>query len=127
LQRAQKLAPWQPGPPFSLAELLLIEGRGEEAVAMLEATLEQHPEVSSGHGLIGRWRMRQGRFHAAADAFRAAVQADRWDWLSHNELGVALFQAGEHEEALCVLEKAAWIHPADAGIQQNLQRVRGAN
>lgn len=126
IERARELAPEAPGWQFQLGEIQMLEGRFEEAVSTFQAALERHPRVGSGHGLIGRIRLRQGRPIEAVAAFEKAVAVDRWDWLSRNELGVALYQAGRLQEALRAIEQALWIHPGDPGIQQNLAAVRQA-
>ena len=126
VEKARALAPEHPGWEFNRGEILMLEGKPDEAVAALSAALEKHPRVGSGHGLIGRIRLRQGRVTEAVEAFQKASALDRWDWLSRNELGVALYQAGRLPEALKSVEAAHWINPGDAGVQQNLTALRQA-
>ncbi len=120
------LAPEHPGWHFNLGEIQMLEGKPDEAVATLSAALEKHPRVGSGQGLIGRIRLRQGRVGEAVEAFQKAAAVDRWDWLSRNELGVALYQAGRLQEALAAVEDAYWINPGDAGVRENLAALRQA-
>jgi Flp pilus assembly protein TadD len=126
IERARGLDPGNPGWQFNLGSIEMLEGRTEGAIETLRAGLKAHPGVSSGFGLIGRMRLGQGRIEEAVEAFQQAIESDRWDWLSQNELGVALFQAGRKGEALAAIERAHWINPGDPGIVQNLNEVRKA-
>lgn len=126
VDRVRTLAPEHPGWHFNLGEIQMLEGNPGVAVATLGAALEKHPRVGSAHGLIGRLWLRQGRVVEAVEAFQKAVALDRWDWLSRNELGVALYQAGRLQEALESVEDAYWINPGDAGVQENLTALRRA-
>lgn len=124
IERAQAIVPTNPGWRFNLGSILMTEGRVDEAVITLREALRVHPNIGSGYGLIGRIRMRQGRWAEAVEAFQQAVACDRWDWLSRNELGVALFQQGRPAEAVAAIEEAQWINPGDAGVRDNLARMR---
>ncbi len=126
IERARQLGPTLRGWQFHLGEIYMLEGNPELAISTLNEALKMHPTVGSAHGLIGRMRMGQGRFNVAVEEFQKAVAIDRWDWLSHNELGVALFYANRPEESLRSLEWAHWIDPKASDLNQNLNQVRKA-
>lgn len=105
-------------------------GRAErlaEHRASARATLTRAaalPDAAS-EPLVERARLERsaGRMTEAVDALREAVHRDPQNIEAHRALGEALSDAGDHDAAMSMLTKAAYIDPEDAEVRASLDRV----
>lgn len=90
---------------------LLEEQDFEEAAVELEAAARRAPEKSSIREALGRAYFRSGRFAAAAEEFRAVVEAHQVNDYAHFCLGRALAKTGKTEQARHHLALASNLRP----------------
>ena len=96
------------------AEALLLQGRGAEAVAILERRVAELPphHPTEDHGLLAYAYARSGMV-AKARALLAALTADAGGRLpATGVLATALEELGDHEAAIALLGKAVATHDA---------------
>lgn len=67
-----------------------------------------------------------GRMDEVVDALREAVQRDPQNTEAHRALGEALHATGDHDGAMSMLARAAFIDPQDSTIRAVLDRVAQA-
>jgi tetratricopeptide (TPR) repeat protein len=75
---------------------------------------------ASAHNDMGAEFERMGRFEAAADCYKRAVQLAPDDAESHNNLGTVLAKMGRSEEARAAFEKVLSLNPRHANALNNL-------
>ena len=90
---------------------LLEEQDFEEAAVELEQAARRAPEKSSIREALGRAYFRCGRFAAAAEEFRAVVEAHQVNDYAHFCLGRALSKTGKMEQARHHLALASNLRP----------------
>lgn len=105
-------------------------GRAErlaEHRASARATLTRAaalPDAASAP-LVERARLERsaGRMTEAVDALREAVSRDPQNLEAHRALGEALHDSGDHDGAMSMLTKAAFLDPDDVEVRASLDRV----
>jgi Flp pilus assembly protein TadD len=101
-------------PPLQRATFLAEHGRTEEAIAMLERHLQEHPEDHAERGLLIRLQGSAGNWSAAtAQTERLAESLPPDSPLPWLELGAAFELGHRYEEALSAYDRAASAAPAD--------------
>lgn len=75
---------------------------------------------AAAHNDMGAEFERMGRFEAASDCYRRAVQLAPDDAESHNNLGTVLAKMGKTEEARACFEKVLSLNPRHANALNNL-------
>jgi tetratricopeptide (TPR) repeat protein len=111
----------------------LESGRIDEAVALLQAHLEQHPGSARAHLVLGGILHKRAQSEDARDHFLlASAFAPQW-WEAHFELGMVEFEAGRYAEAQAALARAlelggreARVHNALGAAYLNLDKVTEA-
>ena len=84
----------------NLAVNLDSAGRYDDALALLERTVEAHPRHPKAHHHIGTLCLKMDRFERAAQGFRRAAELSPRDLLSFSGLGEALLKSGHAAEAI---------------------------
>jgi serine/threonine-protein kinase len=107
-RRALEIAPGDHFPPQSLAAALMLHGRREDAIVVLQKAIESDPGAGSGAvrlslGLV-YWRL--NRHEDALRTFRALTQVTPADPGAHEQLGDHLAAAGHSAEALTAFRAA---------------------
>ena len=111
------------GTPASTARLIAAavrEGRTQDAMRMLQASLARDPHDAVSHAQLGRLLAHAGRFDDAASAFRRAGELRPDDPEPHVLLGQALARAGRPHEARDALRHAHALVPRHAGVRDAL-------
>ena len=91
----------------ALMDAELASGRGEQALARVDAALAREPERASLHDARGRVLLQLGRGQEARAEFQRAVEADPSYGPARSGLGALAFQEGKLEEALRLFDEAA--------------------
>jgi Flp pilus assembly protein TadD len=118
-----KAAPVKSIPPDELlAKPLeaLRAGRQHEAVELLEALLQAHPEIAEAHVLLGSILQEQRDFEAAQDSYvLASCFRPEW-WMPQFRLGLVALDQQKYKEAVQPLCKALELGAADARVYNAL-------
>jgi len=110
----------------ALADLYRRAGDLSEAGRLLRDGVGRHPNLTSGHVVLG-WVLRdQGRAAEAESSFRAALALDQRNLCSLRGLGALLKERGEEEEALGVFQELLLLDPKDEEIPIRIQELQEA-
>lgn len=93
-------------PAVAEAEGLLVEGKGAEAQAVLEAAIAEAPDDLRAHLDLGLAFELQGQPGPAEAAYRRALEIDGTFPEALNNLGLLLREEGRQDEAVEVLRRA---------------------
>jgi len=111
LQQACRIAPGNTGLRYSLAAILALSGRAQDAVNQYQAILQEHP----GHGpsLVGMGirHFQQLEYSAAIEYFKKAIASNSIDAEAHYNLGLARMRIGQSREADNCFRKALACKP----------------
>jgi len=124
IETALKLrAAWEPAILFK-AQLLAQTDAPEEAIALLKAHLERHPESQSVRLTYARALVSARQFDAARDEFRTLLDAAPDDRELMYAVGLLSAQLEDFDAAVPLLERAlAAGHPEADGIRLNLGQI----
>ena len=111
LDRAYAYAPRNPEVNFVLGNLRLAQGDSERARAFYRATLELDASHKGALRNLGVLALDKKEWNAAADFFRAAIQADPLDAKTHYLLARALLEAGDLAQASVEIQRALALKP----------------
>lgn len=111
----------------SLASMLASQGRTEEAVQLLEQSLEVRPDYVNARVNLGRLLGKLGRYEEAVKHLRHANDCCSGDPVLLRDLGHTLQQLGKHDEALLVYNRAAELAPNDAKSYVGIGHVQQAS
>jgi len=106
-----------------LGHLLMIQGRQEEASAVLEKGLRIDPAFAPALKHLGDVRARQGRIADSIPLYRAAVAIGHDDPELLNNYGVALYVQGDRKEAVMKISEALRLKPDYSEAQGNLRKI----
>ncbi len=106
LARLEELAPGRRDVRAEKAALAWIEHRQDEARGILAELVEEDPQDAGPERVVGRHLIALYRFAEARPFLSDSVERDPGDWRSWTELGHALANVGDEDEALAALEKA---------------------
>jgi serine/threonine protein kinase/WD40 repeat protein/tetratricopeptide (TPR) repeat protein len=90
--------------------------KGEAAVSLYTADINDNPEDTEGRILRGRALLNLGRHREAADDFAAALSKCQSDVELFTMAGNTLAQLGRHREAIAALDRALDLLPNDASL-----------
>ncbi len=106
-------------PRAALAELEIVAGNTDTAMAIAEALRRDHPALAVGDIAAGDALLRAGRPHDAVAAYRAGETKQALPGLALR-LSRALVAAGDAASGLAVLEKAVKTHPGAPAVRRAL-------
>jgi tetratricopeptide (TPR) repeat protein len=105
---------------YNLARAELLEGKIDEGIVHLEATLQLVPESADAHNNLGVALNAKGRYDEAIEQFREAIRIRPEFARAHNNLGQSMGLSGRLEDAIGHFEEALRIDPAYAKAHYNL-------
>jgi Flp pilus assembly protein TadD len=103
---------------------LLGKGSPAAAAQVLQRAANAEPASRSVREALARAQFDTGQYAAAADNFRAIVEASPTDDYAHFGLGLSLARAGEHAAAAEYLALAAAMRPDRKHYTDALRQVR---
>jgi tetratricopeptide (TPR) repeat protein len=103
---------------------LLGKGSPAAAVQVLQRAANAEPASRSVREALARAQFDTGQYAAAADNFRAIVEASPTDDYAHFGLGLSLARAGDHAAAAEYLALAAAMRPDRKHYTDALRQVR---
>ena len=104
----------------NLADLLLKDGRFDEAIANYEQTLAMRPDPEKAQYNLGLAFITVGKIDNAIEHYRAALQIKPDYADAHYNLGNALSASGQNDAAIDEYEKTLELRPNDADAHNNL-------
>jgi Tfp pilus assembly protein PilF len=109
---------------YNLGRAELLEGKIDEGILHLEATLQLVPESADARNNLGVALNAKGRYDEAVEQFREAVRINPDLARAHNNLGQALGLSNRLDEAIEHFQEALRIEPNYAKAHYNLCYAR---
>ncbi len=109
-----------------LGEALRQRRQLDAAERVVVAGLNRYPDLADAHDLYARILGDQGDFERAFDEWGIALANDPDHSGAHKGIGYLYFVAGQLEQALQHLRRAAELDPTDEGIAAAISRVTEA-
>lgn len=105
----------------NLANLLVKEGRGEEALRLYQEALRLKPDYAEARNNLGVLLSRQGRLSEAEAQLREALRLAPGHAKARNNLGAVLFRRGDVPGAVSSFREALRLAPDLKDAQANLE------
>jgi tetratricopeptide (TPR) repeat protein len=121
--RVLRLCPDSISVHYTLARVLLAQGRVPSALAEFKLVMKADRNNIGAHTTLGNLLLRQGRPQEAIDEYRVSLQLDPGDAVTHVNLGNALESTGKPDEAIVEYYNALRIMPSLAVAHMNLSTV----
>jgi predicted Zn-dependent protease len=102
-----------------LAELMLMQGRGYEAVAYLEDVVTRNPRFPAARWRLGSLYLGAGQIEDAVALYKEGVEARPGDYVAHVKLAEAQMAARRPRDAARALEGALALYPDAAGFRRD--------
>ncbi len=109
-----------------LSELLVEEGRFDQAVKCCEKGIGFHPDLAAGHVVYGKALVSRGQVDEGVRAFERARTLRKNDVGILAEMGTFLADAGHRDAALPYLEKGQEIDAEDPRVMRLQAKLGGA-
>jgi Flp pilus assembly protein TadD len=109
---------------LNLANILVSQGRLEEAMIHCQGALRLRPDLAQAHNTLGNILVSQGKLEEAVAQCLEALRLQPNYPEAHNSLGNALSRQGKLEEAATHYQKAIDHKPEFAEARTNLGNVR---
>jgi tetratricopeptide (TPR) repeat protein len=127
LGEAIRLIPHAPGPHFSLAGVLALQGRTDDAVKHYRECLRLSPDNFGALTRLGILELSRRRFPEAIAYFQAAIRAKPDSVSARMYLGGALFQEQRRAEAQEQFRAVLRLEPGNTEARRLLQEAGGTN
>lgn len=109
-----------PGATLTDAIALIMEGRSEKAIPILERIVATSPDLTEAWHWLGEARRLQQDFAAAVTAYRRALQIQPQDGVIWNDLGITYATLNRQIDAIKAFREAIRIDPDYAKAWYNL-------
>lgn len=120
LQKAVKADPNFSETHLELADVLLKEGKQDEAVTHYKEVIRIQPNSFLAHIMLGNILSNKGEHLEATEQFRRAIEINPLNSAAHNNLAILLIQQKKADEAIRYLREALQIDPKNADIHNTL-------
>jgi tetratricopeptide (TPR) repeat protein len=110
-------------------EILMQQGKWQEALAECQKLIQQQPAIPKLHGYLGFCYMKLNQIPQAEAAFRKAITLDPNYWEAGIKLAQCLDRMMKYKEALQIAEHYQHMRPNDpalASLVNGLRRQAGA-
>jgi Flp pilus assembly protein TadD len=105
---------------MSYASILNMNGRSDQALAVMQQVAISHPSDNDVLAAFGKAQAAAGELQPALDTIRRAQTPDRPDWKLLSAEGAILDQLDRPEEARALYRKALDIQPNEPSVLSNL-------
>jgi Tfp pilus assembly protein PilF len=85
--------------------------------------IDRDPRLPTAHNELGVLFSKQGKLTAAAESFRAAIEADKSYDAAHHNLGIIFLKQAKVEEARKCFKMALTVNPRNAKARYYLREV----
>ncbi len=110
----------------NLGRVLEAQGRNDEAHAVLQKLVDDHPGYALGRFTLANFLGTHGRIGEAVGHYRALLEQNPRDLGAAVNLGVALFLSGNKADGIAQLEAVLRANPGNADVQQKLAEMRAS-
>jgi tetratricopeptide (TPR) repeat protein len=108
----------------ALAQVLMAQGRGDEAAVVLKTLLAYHPDRPRAHNNLGVILSASGQLAEAASEFQQVIKYAPDNEAAHVNLGAIDARLGRYDEAIAELQTALQLNPQNGRAQELLPQVR---
>ena len=105
------------------AASLSLEGRQQEAIALVTQALAEDPEIVEGYMLLGNFQKKAKSTDAAIESYRQALARDPEHLNALFSLAIAFMDAGRLDEARVGFERARELDPRNGRVLFNLADI----
>ncbi len=118
-------APQEPLPadPLQRGQILLRQGRLDEAERAFREVIQRSPERPEGHFFLGSVLLEKREFAAAIASFRKVLAIQPGHLFSQHYIGVARLREGKVDEAIKIFEGTLALQPAFYPAHLELGRI----
>jgi tetratricopeptide (TPR) repeat protein len=120
ISEAIREAPGEPAFYSNLGNVLLAQGRVDDALAGFRRALDLNPNFPEAHNNLGNALKASGHLDEALACYGRAVSLRPGFAEAHNNLGLCLAERGQVDEAIPHLERALALRPDFAEAHTNL-------
>ncbi len=113
LETSSRLQPGNPAFALNLGHAYALANRGDEAVAILERTIQANQNFMPARLKLGQIHRKHMQMHASAACFRSVIQADPSSCEAWLGLGDVMNAVGRTEDGLAALHRAVALAPQD--------------
>lgn len=113
LERAVTIDPKRPEAWFYRANILIVQEKRKEAVAVLDHLIKLAPKAADPYQMRGQEHYRLGNVEKALADFDEYIKLRPDKAAHHWQRGIALYQAGRHEEARKQFEQHQSVNEQD--------------
>lgn len=106
-------------------KMAMAEGRGEEAITVLEEIISKNPMDGEALLMAGDYYSRNGRREEAENRYNLAAKIEEYEVQAYRQHAQALVRVQEYQDAVELLRKAQRIQPMD-NVQRFLEKVEMA-
>src|SRR5687767_10807464 len=106
--------PPKTGTLYSLARILMAQGRDAEALTVLNNLTQRYPDFMPAYNAKAECHLRGERTQEAVDTLTAGLKRRPQDAVLLNNLGMIWFLEGRYDEALARFDAAAAAEPKEA-------------
>jgi tetratricopeptide (TPR) repeat protein len=115
--------PKNPDTIYLLAHILQLTGSDQEATKLYHDILIHSPSYARAHSNLGDILWRSGNKEAALKEFKEAVRINPSNPHFALRSAIALFENGDHKDAIELLQKTCILHPKDEGLKNTLNKM----
>ena len=119
-QQALQLDPRHAATHNNLGNLLVKQGKFDEAIAHYREAIRIRPALAETHYNLGNLFVRQGKLDEAVEHYQQALRCRRDYAKAHNNLGTVLTRLNRLDEAIVHFQHALRIQPDYAEAHNNL-------
>ncbi len=105
---------------FTLANLLILAGGDEEAIAICKKAIDQEPESPYAYSQLAGIYQRKARSDEAIELYKKVTSLDPENTLAHMGLGMLLQLKGSMSESIKAYERVIELNPSSPSAYNNL-------
>ncbi|MGA2750815.1 MAG: tetratricopeptide repeat protein [Verrucomicrobiota bacterium] len=110
-----------------LGNILMLEGKYDDAIATLRSAQRLDPSLAAIHVPLGRALLGKKRLEEAAGEFRLAIETEPRNYEAHDWLGRTLLAEGKTADGVAEFHKSLALQPNQVEVLNNLAWMLATN
>jgi Flp pilus assembly protein TadD len=110
---------------YVMADILVAQGRDDQAEAVLTRILHEHPQFTPAYNNLAEIKMRKRRIDEAVKILSEGLEVDSRDPVLLNNLGMCWMIKRRYEKALEFFTEAAGVNPQNTKYRANMAVALG--